>query len=552
MVALSCLLAVAGCQGGGGPESQVGDGVVDATDTQIADSLVLAAQASEASGDWEAAAQYWGSLLQRDPNNERYARSLGASLRHTGNYADAVQVLRQGAALNPQSEAILAELGKAQLAAGQRDEAIATLTQAQAMDASDWTVASALAVAYGMASMPDLADQHYRQALALAPDSPVVLNNYALHLAINGRLDDGLKLMEQAARTPGSTSQVRQNLALLLAVKGDMGRAEEIVRAELPRNDADRQMAFLRTLSSDDLINLGGMVDQSELVIDSTALLPPAGVGNVADLTNTGSNGAGFLEDQPGVEVIEEELLVAPELVPAEPAADAGREQTLAQQSAALSASLADALEENGAAQETVEAEPVAEEVEPLPQAVVQPAVEPPPPPPEETVEEAVAEVVPAPVAAPAPEPAEEAVPAPVAMVAAPAPEPEPVAVAAIEPVVDPAPEAVAAPEPVAEAMAEPDAEPATVPAGPAWRVQLASLASEDAAEVGRGRAIAAHQDLLGTLPVDIVSAVLDNGSTTWRVLAGRYADKGDAVALCEAIRTQGGDCFVMKDNAGG
>ena len=549
MVALSCLLAVAGCQGGGSPDSQGGDGAVDGTDTQIADSLVLAAQASEASGDWEAAAQYWGSLLQRDPNNERYARSLGESLRHTGNYAEAVQVLRQGAALNPQSEPILAELGKAQLAAGQRDEAIATLTQAQAMDGTDWTVASALAVAYGMAGMPDLADQHYRQALALAPQNPVVLNNYALHLAINGRLDDGLKLMEDAVRLPGASSQIRQNLALLLAVKGDMGRAEEIVRAELPRNDADRQMAFLRTLSSDDLINLGGMVDQSEMVIDSTALLPPAGTGNVADLTNTGAGGASFLEDQPGVEVIEEELLVAPELAPAEPADTMG-EQTLAQQSAALSASLADALESNGNAGETVEAVAV-EEAEPLPQAVTLPADEPSTPPIEETVveeaivEDVVAEAAPEPVAAPALPLEEEPVPEPVAVVVA-APAPEPVAIAATEPVADPAP------EPVVEAVTEPAAEPAPVPAGPAWRVQLASLASEDAAEVGRSRALAAHAGLLGTLPVDIVSALLDNGNTTWRVLAGRYADKGDAVALCEALRTEGGDCFVMKDNAGG
>ena len=524
MLALSCLLAVAACQGGNNGANYNDGESVDGSQDQIVDSLILAAQASEASGDWIAATQYWGSLLQRDPTNARYARGLGESLRRTANYGDAVQVLRQGVNQNPESAALVAELGKALLAAGQRDEAIATLNQAAAMDGSDWTVQSALAVAYGMTGKPDLADQHYRQALALSPDNPVVLNNYALHLAINGRLGDGLAMMEQATRLNGATSKMRENLALLLAVNGDIVRAEEIVRAELPRDSADRQMAFLRTLTPSDLVNLSGLVENSELVIDSTALAPPAGGSNVVDLTNTGADDSSFLEDQPGVVVVEEEVYVAP---PAGASGD-GADLTLAQQSAALSASLADALEGNGAAQEA----PAAVVAEPVPEPVALPAAAPPPPPP---LEEAVAVTM-----APAPEPLPE--PAPVAVTA---PAAEPVVETVVEEMPQAAPDVAAPDVAAAETVAE-------VVAGPAWRVQLASLASADAAETGRNRALAAHPGLLEAQPVDVVSAVLDNGNTTWRVLAGRYADKSGAIALCEAIRAEGGDCFVMKDNAGG
>ena len=500
MLVLSGLLGLAGCQGGTGGRDNAASG----TDAQIVDSLILAAQASAASGDWLAAVQYWGSLLQRDPTSETYARGLGEALRRTGNYGDAVQVLRQGVTQNPESEPLLAELGKALLAAGQRDEAIATLNNAAVMNPSDWSVQSALGVANGMAGRPEVADQHYRQAMAITPNNPLVLNNYALHLAINGQLDEGLAIMETAAASPGATTQIRQNLALLLAIKGDMGRAEQIVRGELSREDADRQMAFLHTLSSDDLINLSSIVDESELIIDSTQLVPPPG-GNVVDLTNVGAQDPGFLEDQPGVTVIEQEVLVAPvpeealapsglaaaEGIPAAPAGEPVEEvsgTTLVEQSAALTASLADALD--------------AAPAQDMPVAAAEPA----------------------------------------AAVEPPAPPPEPATVMAMEPVVAPA----------AEPQAEVPADAAVVPAGPAWRVQLASLATPEAAETGRSRALADHAALLAGQPVDIVAAVLDNGATTWRVLAGRYAEKPGAVALCEAVRAEGGDCFVMKDDAGG
>ena len=51
---------------------------------------------------------------------------------------------------------------------------------------------------------------------------------------------------------------------------------------------------------------------------------------------------------------------------------------------------------------------------------------------------------------------------------------------------------------------------------------------------------------------VAIVEARLNNGTTTWRVLAGGYAEKSGAVDLCERIKADGGDCFVMKDAGGG
>lgn len=549
---LACALAAAGCQGGGGgnPNAQDEETSVAGTDAQIVDSLVLTAQASEASGDWEGASQYWGSLMQRDPTNERYALGLGKALRHTGRYGDAVQVLREGLVHHPDSAPLLGSLGKALLASGQREEAIITLTQAAALAPNDWQIQSALAVAYGMTAKPDLAEQHYRQAMALAPDNPVVLNNYALHLAINGRLAQGLDLMEKAAASAGATSQVRENLALLLAVSGDMGRAEEIVRGDLTRDAADRQMAFLRTLSSDDIVDLGGIVDQSALVIDSSELPPPG--GSIADLTNLGAQDSTFLEDQPDVVVIDEEPLMLPpveaESASEEPVIEAPaamvEDETEQAPAAVISAPEPEPLAEPEVEAEAVEAVALAA---PEPEPAAEEASEPGSPPVETPAQQsaalsasladalagqdaAAAAQVPAAIEPPAPPPEESLA------VAAPAAEPVAEETIVAEPVVA---------APVAE---EPVAAAAPAVTGPAWRVQLASLATREAAERGRNQAIARHPGLLDGDSVEIVSAVLDNGNTTWRVLAGRYGDKAGAVALCEAVRAEGGDCFVMKD----
>lgn len=558
-VAAAALIGLAACDGGGGQHGPGSDASnASGADAQIVDSLVLAAEASEASRDWAGASQYWRSLLQRDPTNERYAIGLTDSLRHTGHYGEAVQVMTEVLQIREPTPGLLGALGKAQLASGRRDEAIATLNQAALMAPNDWQVQSALAVAYGMAGQTEVADQHYRQALSLTPGNAIVLNNYALHLAISGRLDEGLVVMEQAADVVSAPTQVHQNLALLLAIKGDLPAAEEIVRSELPRDAADQQMAFLRTLSSADLINLGNLVQQSTLDIDSTALPPPASTGSIADLTNLGASGSDFLADQPGV-VVEEQSVPAP-AEPATPPLEPAAEETLQGDLLAIEVEQETPAVEQAAQPEIVETTVTATAMETEPAIVDAPDA----PVTEEAVDAAVpeaasgqtlaqesaavsaalAEALDTPalvIAPPAEEPAAaETELAPVVVAPAPPPEEEEVAVAA-----EPAQETLVAVVPEQETAS-------AAPASGPWHVQLGSLATQDAAERGRSQVLAAHGGLLEPVGVAVVEARLDNGGTTWRLLAGGFAEKAPAVDLCERIKAEGGDCFVMKDSTGG
>jgi len=82
------------------------------------------------------------------------------------------------------------------------------------------------------------------------------------------------------------------------------------------------------------------------------------------------------------------------------------------------------------------------------------------------------------------------------------------------------------------------------------YRVQLASLASEQAAMQGRDQLLRELAGALGSTDVTIVPGTLADGGTTWRILAGTYERQADADALCSAVKSAGSDCYVRRDPA--
>ena len=54
----------------------------------------------------------------------------------------------------------------------------------------------------------------------------------------------------QAVALPGATVQIRQNLAYVLGIRGNLTEAERLVRADLPPEAANNNIAYLRALSA--------------------------------------------------------------------------------------------------------------------------------------------------------------------------------------------------------------------------------------------------------------------------------------------------------------
>jgi cell division septation protein DedD len=86
----------------------------------------------------------------------------------------------------------------------------------------------------------------------------------------------------------------------------------------------------------------------------------------------------------------------------------------------------------------------------------------------------------------------------------------------------------------------------ATVPAGSGWRVQLASVRSEAAANDAWVRLKRAHPDLLGGLAPATMRTVVDGAGTVFRVQAGAFRDRGGADRLCGALRRQDVACLIV------
>jgi Flp pilus assembly protein TadD len=286
------------------------------TQTQIDDSFVSAAQTSEASGDYLGAASYWQSLLDREPTNLDAALGLAESLRHLEQYAHAIDVLNSALAHHPDDPRALGLYGRTLVQIGEATQAIAPLEAAAAQDPNVWETYAALGVAYGMVNQPEKADEANLRALAISPGNPKVLNNMGLAAAMDGNLDGAIDLLERAAEHDEADIAVRQNLALLLAYRGDVGRAEELARQDLPQELADRNIAFYRSIANDDIENIEDLVNQSAFHVEEEALEVP-----VADVGTADADGADLALGEPveptllAVEAIEPEVEV---VVPAE------------------------------------------------------------------------------------------------------------------------------------------------------------------------------------------------------------------------------------------
>ena len=158
-------------------------------------------------------------------------------------------MLNSGTVAQSPDALTLLELGKDYLAADQLNLAKPTLERARAAAPLNWEILSSLGVVYDYAGEYELAQQQYDAALFVDPENPTVLNNKALSLAQQGRLDEAVKTMEIATDQPSASAQARQNLALLMALKGDSESAERLARKDLPPAVAEANIEYYKSLS---------------------------------------------------------------------------------------------------------------------------------------------------------------------------------------------------------------------------------------------------------------------------------------------------------------
>ncbi|NBB63961.1 tetratricopeptide repeat protein [Pseudomonas sp. ODNR1LW] len=189
---------------------------------------------------------FWASEQRINPADPVAGVKLAQALRELGRYDQAAEAAQSTLTVQPGNEDALLELGRAHIARGQAFYGIAPLEQARDQAPRDWRPLSLLGVAYEQVRRFDDAQAAWTQALALSPDNPDVLTNVATSALTRGDAPAAEALLRRAAAQPTASAKVRQSLAMTLGLQGKMGEAEQILRRELPPEQAERNLQWLR------------------------------------------------------------------------------------------------------------------------------------------------------------------------------------------------------------------------------------------------------------------------------------------------------------------
>jgi Flp pilus assembly protein TadD len=195
-----------------------------------------------------AAASFWGSKYDQNPRDVNAAVAYSAALRKIRSNEEAVKVITRAANANTEHAGANLEAGRALVEAGRAFEAVRFLEKAEQLNPQDWRTLSAFGVALDQIGEHKLARSKYDVALTYSPGSPLVLNNKGLSYALDGDLASAKQTLRAAAAARGADARVRQNLALVLALKGEMSEAERLARSDLPPQVADQNIDYFRAL----------------------------------------------------------------------------------------------------------------------------------------------------------------------------------------------------------------------------------------------------------------------------------------------------------------
>jgi Flp pilus assembly protein TadD len=200
------------------------------------------ADAAMKSGSPEIALQIVGGILAKDPDNEAALLTQGEALTELRRPDDAGVSFARALAQNPTSVGAEIGLGRLRLATDPAG-AEALFLEALQHEPRNGVALNDLGIARDLQGNHLAAQAAYRQALGVSPDMAAAQVNLALSLAMTGQAKDAVQLLRPLATGPGTSQQVRHDLAAVLTMGGDKTEAEHILSQDLPPNEVQKAMA---------------------------------------------------------------------------------------------------------------------------------------------------------------------------------------------------------------------------------------------------------------------------------------------------------------------
>lgn len=183
-----------------------------------------------------------------NPRDKRNVIHFASALRAVGQTGQAVAVLQQAIGSFPGDVDIKIAYAKALAADGKFSQALTIIDDTIRPDQPDWNALSVKGAILDQMGEHAAARQLYQQALAISPGRASLEANLGLSYAMTNDLGKAEAHLLRATSLPGASSQVRQNLALVLGLQGRFDEARVIYRQTLPEDQVEANMAYIRAL----------------------------------------------------------------------------------------------------------------------------------------------------------------------------------------------------------------------------------------------------------------------------------------------------------------
>jgi len=185
---------------------------------------------------------------KQNPGDRNTALYYAATLRSNGQAEQAVAVLEITVGKYPNDSEVAVEYAKALSAAGRFDQALTVVDRAIDPTAPNWNALLVKGAILDQNGQNAEARQLYQTALKVAPDQPSIHANLGLSYAMTNDLDSAERELRLAVSLRGASSQVRQNLALVVGLQGRFDEAQRLFAAELPPPQVEANMAYIRAM----------------------------------------------------------------------------------------------------------------------------------------------------------------------------------------------------------------------------------------------------------------------------------------------------------------
>ncbi|MBN9314900.1 MAG: tetratricopeptide repeat protein [Devosia sp.] len=206
------------------------------------------APAAGMAGKQAAALAQLGERYKKSPGDRATILYYAAALRANGQSPQAVAVLENGVATFKTDKEMLVAFAKALAASGQFERALNVIDRAIDPAAPGWNELLVKGAILDQSGRNDEARLLYGQALKIAPEQASVHANLGLSYAMTNELDKAESELRLAVKMRGATTQVRQNLALVVGLQGRFDESRALFAAELPPDQVEANMAYIKSL----------------------------------------------------------------------------------------------------------------------------------------------------------------------------------------------------------------------------------------------------------------------------------------------------------------